>query len=158
MKPLLTLLIAAVALVCAAPASAAVPDAPWTGTGTAITTVISDGSTDQPKFSYMTYEASGGWTASAVAKTTRTQAIDYRYIGYHGLTQVRAGLQRFIVRDGKDILNASLVKAGPVNHPFAPAGASTTPGPRRSTCLRATSTASACPGPTGAPARRSRRS
>ncbi len=86
------------ALLSAGSASAAAwPDGAWSGSGTATTTVTSDGTTSDPVFDYSVNGSSGNWTFSATAKTAHTQPIAWHYKGYHAWFQVRVGLQQFVI-------------------------------------------------------------
>src|SRR5215475_9076318 len=81
----------------AGPATASMtPDAPWSATGTATTTVTSDGTLVDPSFDYAVAGTSGAWTFSATAKTSRSQPITWHYKGYHAWFGVRVGIERFV--------------------------------------------------------------
>jgi hypothetical protein len=105
-----------------APARAASPDAPWSGSGTGSTTVTSDGTVTDPKFDYSEPANSGAWTFSAVATAAHSVRINYHSIGFYSFFQVTAGLQRFVQRNGIDIEAKTLIAKGPVNCCDPPAG------------------------------------
>jgi hypothetical protein len=114
---------AASLLLGAGTASAAVPDAPWSGTGMAVTTVAADGTgAAAPLFNYAVTGHNGAWTFSAVAKSARTQPVDWHYTGFHAWFDVTVAIEKFVIRDGKEIQKQSLASAGPVNCCAAPSG------------------------------------
>lgn len=131
-------LVFAVALLTAFFASTAMAnpeDSPWTGSGTGITQVVSNGSTAPAEFKYWvnadpetnaeTPESaccgSGSWEFSTTAATSRTVTLSYVYTGYHAFFQVRVGLEAF-VDDGSTVTTTTLVDAGPVNCCASPSG------------------------------------
>jgi HYR domain len=109
-------------LLASGSASAAVPDAPWSGSGTAVTTVKSDGTTDQPQFEYAVPGQKGAWTFSAVSKSARRQPVVWRYTGFHAWFLVRVAIERFVTRGGKEIVTEPLASAGPATCCAAPSG------------------------------------
>ena len=100
----------------ACPASAAVlsPDAPWSGSGTGTTTVVSDGTLLDPKFTYDVAGTSGQWEFKAVAKQTHRQMLEWRYTGFHAYWLVKASIERFVIRDGAQIVSERLADGGPL--------------------------------------------
>ena len=50
-------------------------DGPWSGTGTATTTVTADGTAGNAVLDYSVVGSSGNWTFSNTAKSARKQAI-----------------------------------------------------------------------------------
>ena len=127
----------------AAGASAATPDAPWSATGTGTTTTTSDGTTSDPVLDYSVNGSSGNWKFSATAKTARKQPVEWRYKGYHAWYQVRVAIEKFVIRNGTEIVTETLpapARSTAARHPRA---ASTTPARPPSTSRPATSTASA---------------
>ena len=100
-------------LLAARPAAAAVPDAPWSGTGTATTTVSSDGSATDPKLEYAVSGFDGSWSFSAKSKSDRVQPVDWKYAGFHSWFQVRVSIERFVIRSGKEIVKETLASGGP---------------------------------------------
>jgi subtilisin family serine protease len=101
---------------------AAAADGPWSGTGTATTTVTSDGTTGNAVLDYSVNGYSGNWTFSNTAKSTRKQPITWRYKGYHAWFQVRVAIEQFVIRNGTEIVKQTLQSAGPVNCCAAPSG------------------------------------
>jgi subtilisin family serine protease len=100
----------------------AAADGPWSGTGTATTTVTSDGTTGNPVLDYSVNGYSGNWTFSTTAKSARKQPITWRYKGYHAWFQVRVAIEQFVIRNGTEIVKQTLQSAGPVNCCAAPSG------------------------------------
>ena len=108
LKSLLSLTAAALALT-AGSASAAAPDAPWTGTGTAATTVVSDGTADDtPTLSYKVAGSKGAWEFQATSKSVRQQPVEWRYKGFHAWAGVTVAIEKFVIRGGKEIVRESL--------------------------------------------------
>jgi hypothetical protein len=102
-------------------------DAPWSGSGTPSTEVISDGSAGAAVFTYDngapgSSGANGSWEFSAVATTNATVDMDYRFTGFHAFFQVTAGLEAFAMNGGNETV-ISVVNAGPKdNGQGAPSG------------------------------------
>jgi hypothetical protein len=119
---LVSLVVVAVSLAGAAPAMAAGGlDAPWSGSGTGTTTVVSDGSAGDPVFTYQASEFNGTWTFSAAAASARTVAVAYDYSGYHSFFQVTVRLTAFVSHAGTTS-ETTLVAAGPANCCSPPSG------------------------------------
>lgn len=119
---LVSLVVAAVSLAGAAPAMAAGGlDAPWSGSGTGTTTVVSDGSAGDPVFTYQASEFNGTWTFSAAAASARTVAVAYDYSGYHSFFEVTVRLTAFVSHAGTTS-ETTLVAAGPANCCSPPSG------------------------------------
>ena len=79
----------AVSAALAAPASAGSPDQ-WTGDGTGTTTVVPDGSSADPRFSYDADGSfSGDWEFRATASATRSLPVTYDYSGHPSWFQLR---------------------------------------------------------------------
>ena len=97
-------------------------DGPWAGTGTATTTVTSDGTTGNPQLDYSVNGNSGSWTFNTTAKSARKLPISWRYKGYHAWFQVRVAIEQFVIRNGAEIAKQTLQSAGPVNCCAAPSG------------------------------------
>jgi subtilisin family serine protease len=97
-------------------------DGPWSGTGTATTTVTSDGTTGNAVLDYSTNGYSGNWTFNNTAKSDRKQPITWRYKGYHAWFQVRVAIEQFVIRNGTEIVKQTLQSAGPDNCCAAPSG------------------------------------
>ncbi len=112
-KILMTACVAfAVALASTGTALAAL-DTSWSGSGTGTTTVVSNGSVSPAIFKYehqVSCCASGSWNFSAVAATSRTVVLKYKYEGYHAWYQVRVNLNAFVGQS-----SVPLVAAGPVS-------------------------------------------
>jgi hypothetical protein len=120
-KLFLTLI--AVVLLPSAQASAAKFDTPWTGSGSTPTTVVSDGTTVDPRVDYNAPGAfSGDWTTSVVAGSTRPVALAYEASGFYSWFRVQVRLERFIRRGGIDVLRETLVQEGPTDCCSAPSG------------------------------------
>jgi hypothetical protein len=105
----------------AASASAAVPDAPWSGTGTA-TMATDDGlAGNHAGLKYDVSGATGKWELAATAKTARKQPVDWTYEGFHSWAGVSVSIDTFVVRAGKETVTR-LAGAGPVWCCAAPSG------------------------------------
>jgi HYR domain len=117
----LVLVAAAGALPAAGSASAAVPDAPWFGSGGG-ETVVSDGTVAQPRLDYALARNSGTWTFGAVSKSARIQPVGWSYLGYHGTDNAYVKLERYVIRDGTEIVTQPLAAAGPVSCCGPPSG------------------------------------
>jgi subtilisin family serine protease len=102
--------------------STAATDGPWSGSGTATTTVTADGTKGPAQFDYSTVGWSGNWTFQNTAKSARKQSFAYRYKGYHAWFQVRVGIESFVIRNGVEVAKQTLQSAGPVNCCAAPSG------------------------------------
>ena len=101
-------------------ASAAATGTQWIGSGPGTTTVVSDGTTVAPKFSY--HQASNGpstWTFSTTATAAGTVTLPYDDSGFYAYFQVQASLSSFVTHLGSTT-STSLVSAGPVNCCSAP--------------------------------------
>jgi hypothetical protein len=113
---------AAVSLAGAGPAMAAGGlDAPWSGSGTGTTTVVSDGSAGDPVLTYQANGFAGTWTFGATAASARTATVAYDYSGYHSFFQVTVRLTAFVSHDGTTS-ETTLVAAGPANCCSPPSG------------------------------------
>jgi len=122
LKSLLSLTAAAL-LLTAASASAAAPDAPWSGTGTATTTVVSNGTADDtPTLSYKVAGFKGAWDFNATSKTARKQVVAYNYKGFHSWAGVRVAIEKYVMRGGKEIAKETLASGGPAMCCTAPSG------------------------------------
>jgi hypothetical protein len=106
----------------AGPAWAVGPDAPWSGSGTATTTVTSDGTTSDPVFDYSTNGNQGSWTFSATARTDHRQPITWRYKGYHAWYQVRVAIEQFVIHNSEEWVVPLPPPAKTVNCCEAPSG------------------------------------
>ena len=91
-------------------ANAVLLDAPWSGTGTGTTAVVSDGSAPPAVFTYDAWSYSGSWDFQATAAAARTVLLKYHYTGLHAWYQVTVGLDAVI---GGQVV--PLVSAGPEN-------------------------------------------
>src|SRR5262249_44784779 len=104
-------------------ANAAVPDAPWSGTGTKDYTITSNGvANDAPEFTYNVAGKAGSWTFQATSKSARAQPIKYTYTGYHAFYSVFVKLEAYVIRDGREVATKPLVNAGPAYCCTAPSG------------------------------------
>jgi hypothetical protein len=122
-KTALLSLTAATVLAFAGTAQAASPDAPWTGSGTATTTVTADGTTAaNPELQYAVAGFSGRWEFGATAKTARIQPVKYEYTGFHSWAGVRVAIERYVIRNGTEIVTQVLHSGGPVSCCTAPSG------------------------------------
>lgn len=99
-------------------AHAAAPDAPWSGGGDGLFAVGDGAGRDDPSIKYLARnpDYTGKWELKATATNARRQAIDYHYFGDHGKLGNET-LQRFVQRDGKDVLVDTLVKPGAALQP-----------------------------------------
>jgi len=97
-------------------------DAPWSGSGTGTTTVTSDGTVSDPQFDYQAVAFNGNWTFSTVAAATGPVSVIYHSTGFYSYFHVAATLQRFISRNGVDILAEPLVAEGPNDCCTSPSG------------------------------------
>jgi hypothetical protein len=97
-------------------------DAPWAGTGTGTTTVVSDGTSGPAVFSYdQTTGFDGSWRFSTVASRTRVVQLAWTYTGFHSFFRVTVGLDAFVTH-GPTTTATPLVNAGPVNCCTPPSG------------------------------------
>jgi hypothetical protein len=125
MKSLSTLLFTLCALVLfpSAQASAATFDTPWTGAGSTPTTVVSNGTTVDPRVDYNAPGASSGnWSMSVVAGSTRPVTLAWEASGFYSWFMVKVRFERFIRRGGIDVLRETLVQEGPTSCCSAPSG------------------------------------
>ena len=99
------------------PANAELLDAPWSGTGTGTTAIVSDGHAPPAEFSYAAQSFLGAWNFQAMAASTRTVVLKYTYVGYHAWYQVRVGLDAVIGSEAFPLVND-----GPVNCCTPPSG------------------------------------
>ena len=115
-KTALLSLTAATVLAFAGTAQAAAPDAPWSGSGTATTTLVNDGTTAlDPQLEYDVTGMSGNWEFGATATTARKQPVTWRYKGLHSWASVRVAIERYVIRNGNEIVRQTLASAGPVS-------------------------------------------
>ena len=103
-------------------ASAATPGEPWAASGTGTTTATADGTSGDAVLNYSVAGSNGAWTFKATAKTARQQSATWHYKGYHAWFQVRVGIEKFVIRNGQEIVTEKLAGAGPVNCCAAPSG------------------------------------
>jgi hypothetical protein len=116
-----------VALVAAAVfalgASAAIA-APWTGSGTGTTTVVSDGTSGTAEFTYSFTDvccATGNWTFSTIAGFSGPVQLDWAYSGYNAFFEVTTSLSAFVTSSG-GTTTFPLVNDGPVDCCTPPSG------------------------------------
>ena len=102
----------------AAAARASVSPTLWTGSGPGSTSVVSDGTTDNPKFSYSLnpagLNATQTWTFQTTAVVDGSVTVPYAYSGFHAYFQVRVELTAFVEHLGTRT-PVSLVTAGPTD-------------------------------------------
>jgi hypothetical protein len=126
LRHVLGLLVGAALLWNPHPAPAAILDAPWSGSGTGTTTVVSDGTTADPQFDYSVVTASspsvGSWTFSTTAASARSVPIVWDSSGFYSYFQVKAGMVAFIQRSSVDVFTQSLYDDGPANCCDPPSG------------------------------------
>ncbi len=101
--------------------------APWTGSGTGTTTVVSDGTSAAPQFTYSatgspSSGASGSWTFETTANTAGTFALPYTYSGFHAYFAVTTSLTEFVVDGGVEHDTTLVPLAAPVNCCTPPSG------------------------------------
>ena len=106
---------------CEVGPSPAAIDAPWSASGTGAS-VTSDGTSGDPVLDYSVNGSSGAWKFSATAKFERRQPVTWRYKGYHAWYQVRVAIEKFVIRNGTEIITETLRSTGPVNCCAAPSG------------------------------------
>ena len=106
---------------CEVGPSPAVTDAPWSASGTGAS-VTSDGTSGDPVLDYSVNGSSGAWKFSATATFERQQPVTWRYKGYHAWYQVRVAVEKFVIRNGTEIITETLRSAGPVNCCASPSG------------------------------------
>ncbi|UFU02735.1 hypothetical protein LQF12_14790 [Ruania suaedae] len=121
------LLLATVAgVVSAPPASAAIADGPWSGTGAQGTFTVSDpqGTWAQPQLSYAINPAGQqrSWTLESVATDSGTLTVDYAWAGFHSWYAVTARLTAFVYPADGGPTETALVDVGPTNCCSAPSG------------------------------------
>src|SRR5690349_3754437 len=111
-KPI-TLMTLVLALVVAGPAAAAVPDAPWAADGTARVTTTADGTSGDAVLDYEVAGDSGAWTMQATAASGGTRALTWHYQGYHAWYRVQVSIEKFVIRDGAEVVTETLEGKGP---------------------------------------------
>jgi hypothetical protein len=90
----------------------------WHATGDGIVTVLNDGSSGAPKFSY-NYDlgigggVSGEWSFYTTATTTETINLPYTYTGLHAWFNVRVSLEAFVISADASDTSVMLVDDGP---------------------------------------------
>ncbi|MDT4915153.1 MAG: hypothetical protein QOC66_4281 [Pseudonocardiales bacterium] len=119
--PLLSISLAAAVL--APRAAAATPDV-WSASGPS-TTVLSDGTSGDPSFSYSLDPAGyspQSWSFTAVASSAGSLVLPYDYSGFHAYFQVTVQLTAVVLRDGGVVSSTLLVNDGPVDCCTPPSG------------------------------------
>ena len=115
-KTALLSLTAATVLAFAGTAQADSPDAPWSGSGTATTTVNFDGTTNiEPQLEYAVTGFNGKWEFGATAATARKQPVTWHYKGFHSWSSVTVAIERYVIRGGTHVVRETLQSAGPVS-------------------------------------------
>ena len=116
------LLVGAMLLAHPHPAQAARLDTPWSGSGTGTTTVVSDGTTADPRFDYSATALTGSWTFSTTAAAAHSVPVAWESSGFYSFFQVTAGLVAFVHRGASDVFAQSLYNIGPVDCCAPPSG------------------------------------
>jgi hypothetical protein len=119
-------LVLALAGIAVQPAASHPVDNPWAGTGSGTTNVVSDGTSGPAVLSYNYFGnpccgATGSWSFSTVASSTRTVELNWTYTGFNAYYQVTVGLDAFVT-DGATTTTTPLVHDGPVNCCTPPSG------------------------------------
>jgi hypothetical protein len=96
-------------------------DGPWTGTGSANTTVLSDGMDGSAMLTYASRAPSGEWSFDNTATSARQQTIYWHYKGFHAWAGARVSIVRYQRRFGFTFTQ-TLASAGPAVGAQAPAG------------------------------------
>jgi hypothetical protein len=120
-RTILTLILTAV--VCAlgaASASAASPDA-WRAAGPSATLTY-DGTRGDAVMQYALAGRTGTWTMQATAGSARKLAATWNYQGYHAWFGVQVAIEKFVIRDGTEIVTETLQSASASRCCEAPSG------------------------------------
>jgi hypothetical protein len=95
------------------------------GIGTSTTTVVSDGTTSPPEFTYNldngSAGASGSWQFSTTSTASGPVDLDWSYSGFNAYFEVTVGLSAFVTHNGTTT-TTTLVNAGPVDCCTPPSG------------------------------------
>jgi hypothetical protein len=89
----------------------------WVATGSTAT-LGADGTSMQ----YAIKGRSGTWTMQATAGYTHKPTVPWRYKGFHAYYRVTVGIERFVIRDGREIMHENLVSASAQQCCSAPSG------------------------------------
>jgi hypothetical protein len=120
-KRLLSLLLAlAACALSAASASAASPDA-WTVTGQTAA-ITYDGTRGDAVMRYAQDGRSGTWTMQTTAAAARKLSATWNYQGYHAWFGVEVAIEKFVIRNGTEIVTEPLHSAGAARCCEAPSG------------------------------------
>jgi hypothetical protein len=122
LRHVLGLLICAMLLGHPHPARGALLDAPWSGSGTGTTTVVSDGTATNPQFDYSATAFDGSWTFSTTAGSARSVPVAWESSGFYSFYQVTAGMVAFIHRGASDVFTQPLYNTGPADCCDPPSG------------------------------------
>ncbi|HET9457672.1 MAG TPA: DUF642 domain-containing protein, partial [Candidatus Limnocylindrales bacterium] len=92
----------------------------WQAIGDGVVTVLEDGSTGAPKFSYshdlgIASGVSGEWSFYTTATTTETLDVPYTYTGLHAWFQVTVTLEAFVISADAGDTSVQLVDDGPTS-------------------------------------------
>jgi hypothetical protein len=115
------LLVPIAAFSFARPAAAATA---WSGSGSGTTTVVNDGTSGSPQFTYslqVSCCASGSWTFSTTSNVSGSVVLPWSYSGFNAYAGVTVHLNAFVTSGGSTT-TLPLVNAGPVNCCTAPSG------------------------------------
>jgi len=88
----------------------------WSASGNGVVTLLNNGATGTPSFSYLNDGLgvfTGAWTLSKVATATSTVNLTYAWNGFHSYFMVTTGLDVFVNRGGTDVHVLPLVDVGP---------------------------------------------
>ncbi len=89
------------------------PGAFWSASGSGTVTLLNNGATGTPSFSYNNLAFTGAWTLTTTATASETVNLTYSWIGQHQQFQVTTGLDVFVNRGGTDDYVLPLVNEGP---------------------------------------------
>ncbi len=96
------------------------PGVPWTASGNGVVTLLNNGATGTPAFSYNNPGVfTGAWIFSKLATAAETVNLTYAWNGFHSYFNVTTGLDVFVNRGGMDVyvqplVNEPLTGEGPV--------------------------------------------
>ena len=115
-KTILTMILAAaLSTLSASSAFAASPDA-WTATGPTAT------SSGDAVMQYALAGRTGTWTMQATAGAARKLSVTWNYKGYHAYFGVKVAIQKFVIRNGSEIITETLQSASADRFCQAPSG------------------------------------
>ena len=99
----------------------------WRAAGPGAVTLLDDGASGTPSFSYALNGNTGAWSLTKVATAAQTVPLTFRWTGFHSFFHVTTGLEAFVNRGGTDVTVVTLVNEpatgeGPVVCCAFPAG------------------------------------